>query len=718
MFFLHTKLVAGGDRNGPNSEGGIEMASPRPTIYPPLFSIKEIDAKFRQIGVFYEKLNGFSEMPEHAQIEDAVVTWFNVRFATPREGHVVVSQKDYDRTFSKLYGYLGRLADDLAVQVKTVVDRLLMVGSFDAKTNAYQISQVSPKDLKSFFYKSSLPEIVGDLSVYNKQPLVGKAFGEILFSMPLSRDSWAAMTTQPSLSDLRVMAFFEKSVADANSKKELLHLCTAQIAANSDLGLKIFNRFLQTSLSQEKLSGVFEKLNRAYYVNSADNRHTSFEAVFSEISDPAIKENLEVFLLLLANIRDVSRVNTSEIHSEFAGSCLHGCTVDTLDALLGRATDVVPANFLKLPFPPVQLTHLEAAYSVVFGIRDENKSTWAQNLGLSVATLDSRCQAIRHAYAKHTIYTAALKPEPSTIEKLAAYTAQGRFRTNRDIAASKYTAAEQGAASKLFDFYFKNKGFVVLKNGGIDSSLGIHGREAQALYGIAAMNKPAFDVLAKAAKLMGIYDRFLQDMQRLQTNPAVQKLMANRLRVDGSMSVADRAAYHAWSRFFSATLPGDLSMSDGDMRCFDACKDALPSPVRERVERGRVMSAIVGRDTACCLTEKAAIQEEKARRRALVFNFAKRGPSVFVDVDGDTEKVKSTRANFRNTLLTDVSKARLESVQKDFCKLMHGNADAIQALKTAKTTMMSSVSPSENIALDSFFTLMDAAPVDSDRRID
>jgi len=680
-------------------------------IASPLFSKNDIDKKFREIGTFYDALNGHeSDIHSDAQITEAMALWADQRFPQKEEKGIAV--KAYQVTFTKLYAYIERIqSPQVAAMVLRAVDAL-------AETLAVHVKETIPNSEKLV-----LP------------PALGMALGEALFTTDAAAFSWrnlVAALHKPAASAVRL---FSNAVAFlGNNEKAINALCLARVQSNPTLGLQLFIQLLQKNIPSEAVGPVFSKLNTAYFLNTGDKRLAAFDAVFSNISDVNLKNNLETALLVLAKIYQSKEASVSEIQAKFAGSFLQGCIVDTLTVLFDRGlprdvpeedhhyedvfeipqvsernlysfrpSELVPLSesrefvsdlvdegflekceFLKLPYVPVDEAHLQRAYEAVLDVlRGKiDEDDLAHRLGISVSNLESRCDAIRHAYAKHTIYTAALQPEPSLKEKLALYKENGVFRTTRDIAASKYTDAEKGAAIKLFDFYFNNLGFVVSKGGKIKDLLGLDRRETQALYGIAAVNKPAFEVLEMAAEQMGVYARFLLDMQSLQDNPAVQKLIANQLRVDGAMHPLDRDSYHEWTRFFSATLPRDLNLSPVTINYFKLRKDSLPSPVLHRIERGLLMSAIVGEGTALNLRDTGEIQTEKNTKRALIFEFSRKGASVFEDKDPGKDK----RAEFRTLVVSAFSKTKSKEVRNEFREYVKGNHAAVEALNKSYTT--------------------------------
>jgi hypothetical protein len=354
---------------------------------------------------------------------------------------------------------------------------------------------------------------------------------------------------------------------------------------------------------------------------------------------------------------------------------------------------------LQLPFEPTTSMAIDAAYSHVYSLSSSLYPDLADKLCISLEELKRRILDIVYAKSKMTIDAFPLV-QRSTLDLVKLHYEEGLFRATRDRLASKYTETEKNVAKKCLHFYMYTQRHAVSDVGDIHPDLGLNAAEIHALHGVASTNGLAFDRLFEAYKLAQLEDFFVADLERLQRNDAVQTLICNRLRVDGSRHPRDLASRDAWRRFFSATLPDSVILSEGDLRFFDARREELPAPVRDRVLRGRYMQSVIGGATALNLKDAQDVRKDKALRRALIFEFARQGNCVFEDREPD----KGKRAAFRGAFLSRLKNKESNAIDlKDaFFTYIPVDSNAFQALKHTYNLLIA-LGGEHSVFLDDFF---------------
>jgi hypothetical protein len=749
------------------------------TIDRPLFSKKDISAKFREVGTFYtalkENMTADEPVPSRNQLHDAMTLWLSIRFHIPETGSASVSVADYQKTFLKLYSYIDKLGNDvLAQRVLKVVDSLVVVGDFDKPKKSYLISKTDMADATSPYYETRLPAVAGNVAIF-KNDRVLFALGEAVALYP-GFSSWESVAAKPTAAELRVLNFLQRALASfGDNNRAINDFCLARVKANPALGLKAFLMLLESRLPTSAVPPVFAKLNDTCSLNVGDNRAKAFDVILKK-SDPA----LTVAFMVLAKLKQFSDQPSDEIvsniHAKFQESFLSECLVSTLDALMehmfpvrididfdieSEASDDVgrlvghPApygrrvsaefdgdqqdwgsvsggvglvdNFfgdnedtvltiLKLPYVLVHTETLTRGYEAVLGLEsfDESKQTrLLSRLNMSADQLREKCLSIRQAYATDIIDRTLLK-DYTSFDRLRLYSSEGMFRAECDITATQYTEAEKNASRKLLNFYCENDtDHVIDSNGNVNKKFLCTRSEINALYRIASVNKPAFDRLRVAVDVVGQCSRFLSDMRNLQSNKSVQKLICDALHRDSAMFSSNRETYHEWAQFFSATLPAAISLGEIALNVFSECKDSLPVTVKDRVERALFMSKLLP-NTALNLKDDKPTQASKAVCRAVVFEFARKGISVFRDHNSDNQQTKSKRHEFRMVLVSCFASTIDPATKDEFMAYMRDDLESLAALNDTYESSRSTFSEAEKGTLATIFPLVDRPSVVSE----
>lgn len=340
---------------------------------------------FREVGVLYTCLNRYfpgtntipkridlvapfstsseSVLPSQKALNKILQMWFLVRFPTKTET-VTLSEKDYQETFRKLHGYLGKIDNTaLRAMVMTAIDHLLACETaqhgdhvFDFREGADPLHLpvlAGPKPVLGLSYgrgaeRKTLFQAMGTALLPHLTPRLEDVNKTIVVAQP--RLSWRDFMAKPA-PDIAVQhRFFHDTMGalgDNAAARQALR--DARLATSPALGIQLFRELFQSAEARSsETAAVINGLNTAFFVQTGVARLENMRTVLNKHPEEkeALKQTLSV---LYAMWMQPDGPSASEIHGQLKAGLLSGCTVQTLDVLLRQFPRLFSDNEIVLP---------------------------------------------------------------------------------------------------------------------------------------------------------------------------------------------------------------------------------------------------------------------------------------------------------------------------------------------------------------------------------
>lgn len=561
-----------------------------------------------------------------AVLHRAFGEWFLKRFSPGKEDVVCVSKKDYETTFGKLYTYLftgllkGLKPEQEALLV-SCVDRLLFLGNVDLIRSVYRFSSeaLCVKTVQHHVRYGFLTEIALPTPYFDTvfDALVETLSPQRLQGMAVPSDWYVS-----SLSDYHLarLSFFGKTLSTLSTHAQVTSFVRAWSMADPYIGLDLLQRLMCDPRAQLVETEIVTDLNAcAILMPDKEAREAGFRAIFDEknVSEaiPFLRKILPVLAVIFAK---------NETLSLPFGGVFKGFFPQTLRLLAEWVLPIHTSKVVDVPAvrPQKRVEVFESMYQLA--LRDTlfppealpDRYEWPLNL-FALPTMYENLKKL-HAVVVHRI-------SQESGDVVAAQTlAEIRLRLSV-VSLEALRPEDQAPAKALLGFYHRSGcgDQAVGSDGTFYDDVGITVTQKAFFERVASVDKPAFEILARATLYADRYGVFWTDMMRLQRQPNVAQAIAKTLAIH-DYGFCDIAIYQWFLGLSSQRLPKELPCPLQLGRHFSSISGRFPDTVQERVWRSIWISQIVstrGFDP----THTPDEADTYANQRGLVWQFSRSG---------------------------------------------------------------------------------------------